>query len=85
MKKTQDDYINDLKKDLDRGNNFVDYFITIGLNEDVIFDDFLYNSDLKTLNNSPKIKPEIISKFPPIDKTIIGIDESVIKVIHLIN
>jgi hypothetical protein len=80
MKKTQDDYINDLKKDLDKGNNFVDYFITIGLKEEAIFSDFLYKNDLDTLNKSPLTKPDITSKFPPIDKTIIGIDESLIKV-----
>ncbi len=72
--------INYLTNDLDKGNNFIDYCITIGLKEETIFSDFLYKNDLDTLNESPLTKPDITPKFPPIDKTIIGIDESLIKV-----
>ena len=80
MRKKHEDYLNNLKKELDKGNNFVDYFISIGLNQDIIFNDFLYENDLETLNNSELIKPEILSKFPPIEKTKINIDENVIRV-----
>jgi hypothetical protein len=79
MKKANDD---SLKKELDKGNNFVDYFIVIGLKPEVIFDDFLYETDIKELNSTynEKISPEILSKFPPFDKTTINVDESMIKV-----
>jgi phosphopantetheine adenylyltransferase len=79
MKKTQDDYINNLKKDLDRGNNFVDYFAVLGLSTNIIFSDFLYENDLNTLNKT--LSAEILSKFPPFDKTTISIDENMIRVI----
>jgi hypothetical protein len=80
MQRTQDDYLTNFKKELDKGNNFVDYFVTIGLKEEIIFDDFLYENDIDILNESPQITPEIISKFPPIEKTLIGVDENIIKV-----
>ena len=80
MQRTQDEYLTNFKKELDKGNNFVDYFVTIGLKEEIIFDDYLYETDIAILNQSIQISPDIISKFPPIEKTIIGVDESIIKV-----
>jgi hypothetical protein len=77
MKKGGDD---SLKKELDRGNNFVDYFVLIGLNKSLIFSDWLYETDLDSLNSSEKLNPEILSKFPPFDKTTINIDENMIRV-----
>jgi hypothetical protein len=79
-KKTSKDYVKLLKNDLDRGNNFIDYFTVIGLPTDLIFSDFLYENDLFKLNESGKLKPEILSKFPPFDKSTISIDENIIKV-----
>ena len=79
-KKTLKDYVKILKNDLDRGNNFIDYFTVIGLPTDLIFSDFLYENDLYNLNESSKMKPEILSKFPPFDKSTISIDENIIKV-----
>ena len=79
-KKTTKDYMKLLKTDLDKGNNFVDYFTVIGLPTELIFSDFLYENDLYKLNESGKLKPEILSKFPPFDKTTISIDENIIKV-----
>lgn len=80
MKKTQDDYVNNLKKELDKGNNFVDYFAVIGIKEDVIFSNFLYENDITVLNKSDKINPELLSKFPPFEKSTISIDENMIRV-----
>lgn len=77
MKKTQDD---SLKKELDKGNNFVDYFTVIGIKQDLIFDDFLYQNDIDVINSSPLIVPEILSKFPPFDKTTINVDDNMIRV-----
>ncbi len=67
MKKPDDT----LKKELDKGNNFVDFFVTIGVNRDLTFSDFLYENDLETLNKSERINPEILTKFPPFDKKTI--------------
>lgn len=80
MKKRQEEYLNNLKNELDIGNNFIDYFISIGLNEDIIFSDFLYENDLETLNKSELVKPDILSKFPPIEKAMITADENIIRV-----
>jgi hypothetical protein len=79
-KKTTKDYEKILKGELDRGNNFVDYFTVIGLPSDLIFSDFLYENDLYKIHESGKLKPEILSKFPPFDKSTISIDENIIKV-----
>jgi len=75
-RRSEVDYLNTLMKDLDRGNNLIDFFLVIGLNEKTIFDDFLYENDLNTLN--ARIKPDIVSKFPPFDKKIIAIDDNII-------
>jgi hypothetical protein len=80
MQRTQDEYLTNFKKELDKGNNFIDYFVTIGLKEETLFDDYLYENDISILNQSVQINPEIISKFPPIEKTLIGVDECIIKV-----
>ena len=81
MRKSTDD---SLRKELDKGNNFVDYFTIIGIKRELIFEDFLYENDIKTLNSSERINPEILTKFPPFDKTTINIDENMIRVSLLI-
>ena len=80
MKRTQDESQNILRKEIDKGINFVDYFVIIGVKQDLILDDFLYQNTLETINNSEKINPEILSKFPPFEKTTINIDENMIRV-----
>lgn len=69
------------KMDLENGNYFVDYFYCLGLDHDLIFSDFLYTNDIKTLNESIKIRPVVITKFPNVNKSIIKFDEeSILKV-----
>jgi len=80
MRKTNDDYLKNLKSELDKGNNLIDYFLTIGLGSDTIFNNFIYENDLNTLNNSEFIKPEILTKFPPIEKKNVIVDENIIRV-----
>jgi hypothetical protein len=80
MKRTQDEGSSTLKKEIDKGINFVDYFVIIGIKQDLIFEDFLYENTIETINNSEKINPDILSKFPPFDKTTINIDENMIRV-----
>ena len=72
--------INQLKNDLDNTNNFIDYFLVIGINHNNFFNDFMYENDCSVINNSGKIKPEIISMFPPVEKSTISIDDNIIKV-----
>jgi len=81
MRKTTDDYLNNLKTELDKGNNLIDYFITIGLSEEIIFNPFLYENDITILNKSESIKPEILTKFPPIEKKNVIVDENIIRVL----
>jgi hypothetical protein len=64
------------KVDLENGNYFIEYFYSIGLDHDLIFDDFLYNNNLSVLNQSSKIQPKIISKYPQVNKKNINLDES---------
>ena len=68
--------LNALQKDLEHGNNLVDYFLVIGIDKEYIFSDFLYNNDITKLNEI--IKPSILSKFPNFDKENISIDNSII-------
>ncbi len=73
------EYLNSFIKDIDKGNNLIDYFLTIGLDEDIIYSDWLYENNLETIKNSNKFIPTIINKFPPVDKSTINIDESIIQ------
>ncbi len=66
------------KIDLGHGNFFIEFFYSIGIDQDLIFDDFLYNSSLDTINENAKINPTIISKFPPVRKPNILIEENII-------
>lgn len=83
MRRQSKDYMKTLKNELDRGNNFIDYFTVIGINNNLIFSDFLYENDINFLNSSDLLKPEIISKFPPFDKSTIIIDDNLIKVLFI--
>lgn len=78
MTKKEDDPIKLLTKSLDKGNNFIDYFLTIGLGLSVIYSDWLYELSIEEIIESNKFVPEILTKFPPIDKSIINIDENII-------
>jgi len=69
-----------IKQDLDKGCNFIDYFLVIGLEPEICKNKWLYEEDLDTINSKykEKIKPKIISSFPPFEKTTISFDESII-------
>ena len=55
-------------------NNYIDYFIEIGVKPELFKQDFLYESSINELNI--KLKPEIISKFPDINKKSIIINNN---------
>ena len=70
----------DIKEKLDKGNNFIDYFLVIGQEPIIYREKWLYTEDLETLNEKYKeqLKPKIISSFPPFEKSTIAFDESII-------
>ena len=80
-KKTQDEIQLNLKEFLNKGKNLIDYFLIIGTKPEIFLNSWLYESDISTLNNnySEEIYPQILSKFPPFEKQLIGIDDSIIQ------
>ena len=55
-------------------NNYIDYYIEIGIKPEIFKEDFLYESSINELNS--RLKPEIISKYPEINKKSIIIDNN---------
>ena len=70
----------DIKEKLDNGNNFIDYFLVIGLEPNIYRNYWLFTEDLKTLNEEFKdeFKPKIISSFPFFEKSTIAFDDSIL-------
>ena len=68
------------KEDIDKGINFIDYFLIIGISPEIFFDDKIYECDLDELKTKykDKIIPKIISYFPEFEKTTIAFDDSII-------
>ena len=65
------------KKFFGDNNNFIDYFIEIGVKPDIFSNNKITpNSNLHDINSI--LVPEIISKFPYFDKKSMGIDTSII-------
>ena len=58
-------------------NTFLDYFYCFGLNTETIITNYLYNQT-KYEGEHENIKPTLISKFPPFNKTHSNIDENII-------
>ena len=73
----------ELKEKLDKGNNFIDYFLVIGQEPTIYREKWLYTSDLSELNDKYKeqLKPKIISSFPFFEKSTIAFDETIL--IHI--
>ena len=69
-----------IQQELDRGNNFIDYFLVIGLEPEIYKKKWLYTEefDILTTKHKDEIKPKIISSFPPFEKTTISFDESIL-------
>ena len=58
-----------------------EYFIIIGVEPKISTNNYLYNIPINDLNKyyiNKDFKPKILSKFPPINKSYIDIDESII-------
>lgn len=61
---------------LEEDNNYIDYFIEIGVKPEIFKEKFLYESSINELTS--KLKLEIISKFPENNKKSIIIDDNII-------
>ena len=59
---------------IDEDNNYIDYFLEIGVKPEIFNQKFLYEESINDLKI--KLKPEIISKFPDINKKSIIIDNN---------
>ena len=69
--------IKDDEKFFEDDNNYIDYFLEIGIKPEIFKEDFLYSSSLNDLNQ--KLNPQIISKFPDLNKTSIVINSKLIE------
>ena len=66
------------KKYFEEDNNFIDYFIEVGVKPEIFKNNYLYTSDsIDEINE--KIVPQIITKFPKIDKKYIVIENTIIQ------
>ena len=70
-----------LKSELNKAANFIDYFVEIGVDPSIYKKGWLYNDNisLDELNQKEELKPKIISYFPQWEKETISFDESIIK------
>ena len=70
--------IAELKQKLTTAKQFIEYFVIIGLDPKISVENFLYNSSLEDLEifHSNELKPEIITKYPPISKSYINVDDN---------
>ena len=66
------------KERFESDNNFIDYFLVLGAKPEIFKNNYLYNSDsIDEINNN--LIPQIITKFPKIDKKYIVIENSIIQ------
>jgi hypothetical protein len=76
-------YDDNISITISKNPTFIEHFYTIGLDSNLIIQNYLYITDIATLNENKAVKPEIINKFP--NKSCLEIDdEAVIKVFILI-
>ena len=77
IQKSMDEYI----EKLNSGYNFVDYFLTIGLEPEISKNPWLYETSIQDLNYTYKkyLSPKIINKFPTFEKKLVGIDEMIVQ------
>jgi hypothetical protein len=78
LSQSQTDVVNDLQKRyFDDDNNFIDYFIEVGVKPEIFKNKVLYECDDPDEINQYLI-PQIITKFPNFDKKTVVIENSMI-------
>ena len=77
------EYHNYLVNELNMSKTFCEYFLVIGLDPRISMRTYLYNTEPQEILKyySHEIKPEILTKFPPMQKNYINIDNSIINII----
>jgi hypothetical protein len=73
----QEDYLKTIMM-LENGSYFAEYFYTIGLNHELLFDNNLYIENVTLLNRNRRVKPEVITRFPNIAKRHISLSEDML-------
>ena len=66
------------KKYFEEDNNFIDYYVEVGVKPEIFKNNYLYNTESINEINS-NILPQIITKFPKIDKKYIVIENTIIQ------
>ena len=74
----EDKNFQQIKEELNKASNFIDYFLIIGVEPNIFKNDWLYKDGFEELNKKEELKPKIISYFPPFEKTTIAFDDSII-------
>ena len=74
----EDKNFQQIKEELNKASNFIDYFLIIGVEPSIFKNDWLYKDGFEELNKKEELKPKIISYFPPFEKTTIAFDDSII-------
>ena len=78
-------YKNYLQNELNMSKTFCEYFLIIGIDPKISMRTYLYNTEpneiLKFYSN--EIKPEILTKFPPMKKNNINVDNDIIDLCFL--
>ena len=69
-----------IKAELDKGYNFIDYFLVIGLDPEIYKNIWLYENTFEEIQEKHKdeIKPKIISAFPHYEKSTTSFSESIL-------
>ena len=70
----------DIKEKLNEGNNFIDYFLVLGLEPIIYRKTWLFDETLEEINKKYKedLKPKILSSFPNFKKSTTGFDDNIL-------
>ena len=81
FRKTKEDVLKDFQEKLNLGYNFVDYFLTIGVEPEIFKNQWLYETSLEELNllYKEQLQPKILNQFPSFEKKNVGINDSIIQ------
>ena len=74
----KDKNLSKLKQRLNKPGNLIEYFAIIGVDPNIATNNFLFElspSEISELH-SEELKPVLITKYPPIDKSYINLDEN---------
>ncbi len=74
-------YFIDLKNELNMAETFSEYFLIIGVDPKICFQNYIFQIPKTELEKfcEKEIKPEILTKYPPMNKTYVNIDDSLVK------